>query len=67
MMLPHPNADDRGTSRFFTISSSPTEKDCITITTRIGESSFKKAFFGLKKGEIIAFFGPMGKFILETD
>lgn len=74
--LPH-NADNFGTTRFFTISSSPLEKDYITITTKINSqsettqpttpfrSSFKTAFANLKKGDSVQFFGPMGKMVLD--
>jgi ferredoxin-NADP reductase len=60
--LPH-NADDRGTNRFFTITSSPTE-DYIMITTRKGRSSFKQQLFGLKPQTKVQAFGPMGAFVL---
>ena len=64
LTLPH-TADDRGTTRFFTITSSPTE-DYLMITTRKGKSSFKKKLFGLKPQMVIQSFGPMGKFTLQS-
>jgi NAD(P)H-flavin reductase len=64
MTLPHENVDERGSSRYFTIASSPTEKDVLMITSRKGRSSFKKALFGLKAGDRVQFFGPMGVFVL---
>lgn len=69
MYLPHENPDERGTSRFFTVSSSPLEKKHIMITTRIGDtpSTFKKTLLCLKKGEQISIFGPLGNFVLPED
>jgi ferredoxin-NADP reductase len=63
MTLPHNNSDDRGTSRFFTIASSPTEKKYLMITSRKGKSSFKKTLFDLKPGTTVQFFGPIGTFV----
>ena len=66
--LDHPNPDDRGTTRWFTMSSSPTEGD-LMLTTRLVErhSSFKQALFGLKAGDSVEVKGPMGKFLLPQD
>ena len=74
LSVPHKNADFLGTSRFFTIASSPTEK-YIMITTRIlsadlsadAVSSFKKTLLTLSPGTSIAGFGPIGKFVLEEE
>lgn len=66
-VLEHENADDRGTERWFTISSAPFEHD-IVITTRIDDehsSSFKTALMSLKKGDVISADGPKGKFVLQ--
>jgi len=63
LTLPHV-ADDRGTSRFFTISSSPLEKE-IMITARIVQSSFKERLFSLQPGDEVHIFGPMGRFIFD--
>ena len=62
--LNHNNPDERGISRFFTMSSSPTEED-ILITTRILHSSFKKAFYGLPVGAEVQMRGPHGIFVLD--
>jgi ferredoxin-NADP reductase len=67
MTLPHAKTDDRGSSRYFTISSSPTEKDYLMITSRKGSSSFKKALFGLEEGTQVQFFGPIGMFVLPEE
>jgi len=114
MTLNIKNRDNRGSSRFFTIASSPLEKEHIMITTKIVEnktlpfrhsgkpvsrrahpesptfrdagqdgyqtvtrqasmtafgicSSFKKKLLGLKMGDMVKFFGPMGGFILNEE
>jgi len=58
MKLAHANMDERGDARVFTISSSPTDLDFITITTRIIQSSFKSKLNSLKSGELVQFDGP---------
>lgn len=55
------NPDDRGSSRYFTISSSPTD-EYIAITTRIIQSSFKIQLNSLIPGQIVRAFGPIGYF-----
>lgn len=52
--LPHKNADSRGTRRYFTISSSPSEKD-ILLTVKIPDkpSTFKSALKNLPIGESV--------------
>ncbi len=64
IILNHNNPDERGISRFFTMSSSPTEED-ILITTRILHSSLKKAFYGLSVGAEVQMRGPHGTFVLN--
>lgn len=54
------NPDKRGSSRYFTISSSPNEQ-YLVITTKIIKSSFKQNLYNLKKGEHMTFFGPFGE------
>jgi len=58
MTLPHKNVDERGDARVFTISSSPTDSQYITITTRIIQSSFKMTLANLNPGEMVQFGGP---------
>ena len=65
MILDIENPDNRGNSRFFTIASSPLEKKYIMITTKVIKSSFKKTLAGLRTGERVKFFGPMGGFVLD--
>jgi ferredoxin-NADP reductase len=64
LTLSHTDVDDRGSSRFFTIASSPSEKDFLMITSRRGRSSFKKALFSLQAGDVVQVFGPIGAFVL---
>ena len=54
--------DLRGSSRYFTISSSPLDQNFITITTRIIKSSFKIKLKSLTKGIPVKFYGPIGYF-----
>lgn len=66
--IPINNPDERGSSRFFTISSSPTEIKFLTITTRIIKSSFKLKLNSIVSGEKISFFGPLGSLhVREND
>lgn len=58
MTLPHDNMDERGDARVFTISSSPTNLDYVTVTTRILKSSFKRTLANLRQGEMVKFGGP---------
>ena len=58
-ILPTNATDGRGASRFFTISSSPNEKDFISLTTKIIQSDFKKSLLQLKEKDEIKIFGPM--------
>lgn len=67
-VLPQQHPDDRGEKRWFTLSSSPTEKT-IDITTRKmpQHSSFKDVLFGLKKGDELSIKGPEGNFLLPKN
>ena len=58
MKLDIKNPDERGDTRVFTISSSPTEVGIFTITTRIIQSSFKFRLNELKPGELVQLDGP---------
>lgn len=64
----HDNLDQRGTSRTFTIASSPTES-FVMITTRMSKdgSSFKKALLALSPPSIIEAGEPHGLFILSPE
>lgn len=64
--LPHSNPDDRGISRYFTISSAPYEEN-IMITTRFvseGSSSFKNALLNMEIGQNISALPPKGEFVI---
>lgn len=59
--------DNRGNTRHFTISSSPTEEK-IAITTKIRkESGYKMTLDSLKPGDSIECKGPLGDFYLSKD
>lgn len=60
------NPDERGTSRYFTISSSPLDSGFIVITTRIIRSSFKLKLSSLRHGELVRAFGPLGYFNFDA-
>lgn len=65
LTLPHENQDERGNTRLFSIVNSPLNTKEFAITTRILQSSFKKALFSLKPRKEIQFFGPMGRFLFD--
>ncbi|HPD98936.1 MAG TPA: YHS domain-containing protein [Candidatus Saccharibacteria bacterium] len=61
--IPHDSPDERGTKRWFTVSSAPFEQQ-ITIVTRISESSFKQALANLHAGDTINMIDlPGGDFV----
>lgn len=67
--LPHKGPDNRGTKRWFTLSSSPHE-DHLAITTNFspGEgSTFKQTLLSLKPGTAVDMASPMGDFVLPKD
>lgn len=68
LKLEHPNHDDRGDTRWFTLSSAPTEGD-LMVTTRLVDkhSTYKEALFGLEPGDSVDVKGPMGKFLLPEN
>ena len=69
LYLEHPNQDDRGIKRWFTLSSSPSE-ELISITTRLSSeavSTFKQALWKLKPGDAVKMVEPMGDFVLPID
>lgn len=67
MRIPHENADERGTSRSFSIASSPLNKENIFIITKIIQSSFKKRLNNLSVGQKVEFFGPLGSFLFKEE
>lgn len=68
-VLPHPDADDRGTERWFTNSAAPSERN-VMISTRIDSehgSSFKRALVALNPGTEVEADGPEGDFTVEDE
>jgi ferredoxin-NADP reductase len=66
LTLNHNSPDGRGTKRWFTLSSSPTQ-ELISITTKFAASkgsSFKKALRKLQPGQEVIISDPMGDFVL---
>ena len=65
--LPHPDADDRGITRYFTIASAPFEGHVMLTTRFAGErsSSFKRALRRLAIGTAVEVSGPDGDFVLN--
>ena len=58
--------DSRGSTRHFTLSSSPTEGDLLKFTTRIREGSgFKKTLDEMSVGDVIEGEGPNGTFVFD--
>ena len=63
--LPHPDADDRGITRYFTIASAPFEGH-VMLTTRFASersSSFKRALRQLPVGAAVDVDEPEGDFV----
>lgn len=58
--------DSRGKTRYFTLSSSPTEENLL-VTTRILKSTFKLKLGSLKIGTAVKMRGPWGDFVLPKD
>lgn len=66
LTLDHKHPDSRGTKRWFTLSSSPSD-DIVSITTRQATdnpSSFKLALKRLEPGDDLHMSDPMGDFVL---
>jgi glycine betaine catabolism B len=66
--LPHKNSDQRGIRRYFTIASSPTEKE-ILLTSRFSEhsSSFKNKLKNMNIGDTMISSYLAGDFVLDSD
>ena len=63
--LPHQKPDARGTRRYFTIASAPSESD-VKLTVRVSEpgSSFKAALQNMQPGDVIHATARNGEFVL---
>ena len=66
--LPHPSPDARGTRRYFTIASAPSEEQ-VKLTVRTSEegSTFKTALQAMKPGDTIHATARNGEFVLPKD
>jgi ferredoxin-NADP reductase len=64
LTVPHPEPDDRGLARTFTLSSAPSEPFAM-ISTRLSEppSTFKRALRALEPGAVAEARGPYGRFV----
>lgn len=58
-------SDPRGDSRTFSISSAPSDRDALTITTRAGPSPFKRQLFASAPGSRFGLWGPFGTFTID--
>lgn len=69
LTIPHRRADFRGSRRYFSISSAPTDDGPITfaITLPTKSSSFKKALLELDPGAVVHGTGVGGDFALPRD
>ena len=65
-VLDHPNPDDRGVERFFSIASAPHEEH-IMLTTRFASksSSFKRALKNLRRGDAVEAHDLEGDFVVD--
>lgn len=62
-----PDPGERGSSRFFSIASSPTEKDYLMIATNSDHTPFKKSLFSLPPKTAVQITAPYGSFILRPE
>lgn len=60
-------SDPRGDSRTFSISSAPSDRGGVTVTTRRGPSPFKQHLFGLSEGATAELWGPFGTFTPDPE
>ncbi|HXK37969.1 MAG TPA: oxidoreductase [Candidatus Paceibacterota bacterium] len=66
--LPHEGSDTRGSRRYFTIASSPTEKDFLLgIKSFESGSTYKKALLLMKEGDMMTASQVAGDFVLPKD
>ena len=60
-------SDPKGTSRVFSISSSPNDKNKISVAFRDSGSGFKRILMELPLGSLVDIEGPFGYFTLPKD
>lgn len=61
------SGDAKGPVRHFSIASSPTEPDLLTVSTRIRDTPYKQRLASLEKGTKVTVWGPEGDFVLHND
>lgn len=68
LTIDHITPDDRGVRRWFTLSSSPTDK-LLSITTKLADrpSSLKQHLFAMQPGDSAVMTESMGDFVLPKD
>lgn len=59
--------DPRGSSRTFSLSSAPDDRDALSITTRLGPSPFKTRLFSMKAGDPARLWGTFGSFVMDLE
>jgi ferredoxin-NADP reductase len=63
-----PGVDDPwGAVRSFSLSSSPTETERISVTCKISDTPFKQALSRLRPGDTAEVHGPIGLFLLDRE
>ena len=67
LILDLPLPTDRGSGRFFSIASSPTEKEYLMITVRTSPQIYKKTLLNLMPGNKIQISLPYGVFTLKPE
>ncbi len=66
--LDQPHPDSRGSRRYFTLASSPTENNIrIGVKFNLPQSTYKKALAALNPGDQISVFSVAGDFVLPSD
>ena len=65
-LIDPPETDAEGTSRTFSIASSPHE-DVLKIATRMRDTAFKRTLKGMAEGAAITVDGPYGSFTLHEN
>ena len=69
LYLPHPDTDDRGDKRWFTLSSTPSEPLLAITADYYGpdSSSFKRALWQLRPGQTAQLSDALGDFVAPKD
>ena len=59
--------DGKETKKYYSISSSPTQKNFLEFTQKLTDTDFSKALNSLKSGDIVTLDGPNGTFTFEGE